>query len=64
MIKSRELKIITKLHTSTKRDYVERMINDKIYCMKIAKKYGKITGMETENLDMEGTDILKIDGNL
>ena len=41
MIKSRELKIITKLHTSTKRDYVERMINDKIYCMKIAKKYGK-----------------------
>ena len=38
---SRELKIISKLHLSTKRDYLERMINRKIKCMKIAKRYDK-----------------------
>ena len=41
MIKSKELNLITRLHTSTKRDYVERMVNNKVHCMKIAKKYGK-----------------------
>ena len=33
--------IVTSLHESTKRDYLARMIDDKVYCMKIAKKYGK-----------------------
>lgn len=37
----KELKFISKLHTSTKRNYIERMINNKIYCMKVAKRYGK-----------------------
>ena len=32
---------ITSLHQSTKRDYIERMMNDKVFAMKIAKKYGK-----------------------
>ena len=32
---------VNKLHNSTKRDYLKRMVNDKVYCMKIAKKYGK-----------------------
>ena len=31
---------INKLHNSTKRNYLERMINDKVACMRIAKKYG------------------------
>ena len=31
--------IITQLHKKTSRNYIERMINDKINCMKIAKKY-------------------------
>ena len=31
---------ISKLHNSTKRNYLERMINDKVSCMQIAKKYG------------------------
>lgn len=31
---------ISKLHNSSKRNYLERMINDKVSCMKIAKKYG------------------------
>jgi len=30
---------ITPNHTKTKRNYLERMINQKIHCMKIAKKY-------------------------
>ena len=32
---------ITKLHNSTKRDYLQRMNDNKVYCMQIAKKYGK-----------------------
>ena len=32
---------VSKLHHSTKRNYLERMINNKTHCMKIAKKYGK-----------------------
>jgi ubiquinone/menaquinone biosynthesis C-methylase UbiE len=33
------LKIITPLHKSTKRDYIGRMMDDKIHCMKIALEY-------------------------
>ena len=36
----KELNIITSLHTKTKRNYVERMINKKVECMNIAKEYG------------------------
>jgi len=32
---------VTSLHTSTKRDYLARMVNDKAHCMEIAKQYGK-----------------------
>lgn len=41
MKKNKEKKFFQKIHTSTKRNYLERMMNKKIYCMKIAKKYGK-----------------------
>ena len=34
-----KLKLINKLHHSTKRNYLKRMTDNKIYCMKIAKKY-------------------------
>lgn len=34
-------KIITPLHVSTKRNYLDRMINNKVKCMTIAKKYSK-----------------------
>ncbi len=34
-------RIITKLHTKTKRDYLGRMNDDKVLCMKIALKYGR-----------------------
>ncbi len=36
----KEIKIITSLHKSTNRDYLKRMNNNKIKCMKVAKKYG------------------------
>ena len=32
---------VTPLHKQTKRNYIERMTNDKVYCSKIAKKYSK-----------------------
>ena len=32
---------ITSLHQSTKRNYVERMLNDKVFAMKTAKRYDK-----------------------
>ena len=37
----KETKIITKLHLSTKRNYIDRMLNQKIKCMGEAKKYSK-----------------------
>ena len=36
-----ERKFITKLHNSTKRDYLVRMNDSKVKCMSVAKKYGK-----------------------
>lgn len=35
------LNIITPLHKKTKRDYLARMVDDKVGCMKIAREYGK-----------------------
>jgi ubiquinone/menaquinone biosynthesis C-methylase UbiE len=35
------LNIINKLHKKTKRDYLKRMMDEKIECMKIARKYDK-----------------------
>lgn len=37
----RLLNIVTPLHKKTKRDYVGRMTDNKIACMKVAKKYGQ-----------------------
>ena len=33
--------IATSLHESSKREYLARMVDDKVNCMKIAKQYGK-----------------------
>ena len=32
---------VTPLHKQTKRNYIERMVNDKVSCMEVAKQYGK-----------------------
>lgn len=34
------LNIVTPLHQQTKRDYLARMVDDKVKCMQIAKQYG------------------------
>jgi len=34
-------KLITDLHLSTKRNYLQRMLNEKVKCMAEAKKYGR-----------------------
>ena len=38
---NKERKLVTPLHMSTKRNYIERMINNKVECMEVAKKYGR-----------------------
>lgn len=38
---NREVCIFNKLHGRTQRDYLGRMLDDKIGCMKVAKRYGK-----------------------
>ncbi len=35
----KKLNLITKNHKSTKRNYIDRMINNKAHCMKVSKKY-------------------------
>lgn len=41
-IKMNKLKnFVTSLHTATKREYIARMVDDKVNCMKVAKNYGK-----------------------
>ena len=37
----KELSFLQKNHNSTKRDYLQRMQNNKVFCMGIAKKYEK-----------------------
>ena len=32
---------VTPLHKKTKRNYLERMKNEKVHCSKVAKKYSK-----------------------
>ncbi len=34
-----KINLITRLHQSTKRNYLKRMNNQKVHCMKVAKKY-------------------------
>ena len=38
---NKERKFINNLHKSTKRNYIERMQDNKSFCMSVAKKYGK-----------------------
>ena len=37
----KKINLITSLHTSTKRDYIGRMMDEKVKCMKEAKKFEK-----------------------
>ena len=55
---------ITHLHLKSKRNYKKRMFQNKVYCMGIAKQYGKEYWMEIENMVMVDINILKIDGKV
>ena len=47
----KELKnFITPLHKSAKRDYLDRMLNEKAKCVKIAKKYHETEASGNINL--------------
>jgi len=35
------LNIVTPLHRKTRRDYLARMVDDKVSCMEVAKRYGR-----------------------
>ena len=37
----KEISLVSKLHLQTKRNYLERMRNNKIHCMKISKRFDK-----------------------
>lgn len=37
----RLLEVVTPLHTRTARDYVGRMVDDKVHCMAVAREYGR-----------------------
>ena len=37
----RQLEIVTPLHKSTARDYIGRMADDKVGCMRVARRYGR-----------------------
>ena len=53
------VKLITKNHTSTKRNYGARMISTKSNIMKISKNMDLIIGMEIENLVMVVTMMME-----
>ncbi len=40
-IMNKERKFINSLHNSTKRNFLQRMLDDKAFCMKVAKRYAK-----------------------
>ncbi len=41
IIMGKNLEIIAPLHKKTKRNYIERMLDDKVRCMQISKQYGE-----------------------
>ena len=55
---------VTKIHQSTKRDYLQRMNDNKPYCMKKPESLVKTFGMERGDLVMAVILISKIIGSL
>ena len=55
---------VFQIYNSTKRKPLERMIDNKVSCMKEAKKYSKNYWTEIENLDMGDTNIYLEDGKV
>ena len=53
-----------KNYSSTKRNYIERMMNEKVECMKIARKFDKEFWDGEKNMVMADTVIFQEDGVL
>ena len=53
---------VTPLHKQSKRNYIERMNNDKINCSSVAKNYSKDYWMEIENMVMVVINTYQEDG--
>ncbi len=52
-----KVNFVQKIHNSTKRDCLGRMVDEKVKCMKIARKFSKIFLMEDEDMDMGDINI-------
>ena len=64
---NKELYIFNKLHKKTSRDYIARMLDDKVHCMEKAKEYefdywdgDKDMDMVVINMMEDGKRLLKI----
>ena len=55
--------IVTSLHQSTSRKYLDRMIDNKVECMKTAKEYEQKCGMVIEDLVTVDINIFLADGS-
>ena len=58
----KNLNIVSSLHKKTKRNYLSRMKDNKVFYMKLAKKYQEIIGMVREKVVMEDIFISKTTG--
>ena len=61
-MRKKEVFFMNENHKKTKRNYIERMINSKIKCMREAKKYERNYWDGLENMDMVVTSIFLVDG--
>ena len=58
---SKELFLLQSNHNKTKRNYLYRMQDEKVNCMKVAKNMKKTIGMGKEGMVMEVTNIFLAD---
>lgn len=54
---------VTSLHEVTKRDFLSRMVDDKVQCMKIAKRYDQEYWDGDRRFGYGGITICQADGN-
>lgn len=57
------MNFVTPLHQATKRDYLARMVDNKVHCMLKAKEYRGITGMGIVVTATVGTSICRAAGS-
>ena len=53
---------VTALHKKTKRNYIHRMTDNKIFCMEVAQRYSRDYWDGNRRFGMEVISILRADG--